>query len=108
MSLRKQQSIFVKKIALLILYAYELGYEVTFGDTYSGKFKHKKNSFHDKGLAIDLNLFKGGKWLTSWRDHEVLGLFWESLGGTWGGRFDVSKIPGHQGDGNHYSFGETR
>lgn len=99
MSLRKQQSIFAKKLALLILYAYESGYEMTFGDTYPGKFKHKEGGFHPKGLAIDLNLFKSGKYLTETSDHEFLGTFWESLGGTWGGRWQ---------DGNHYSFGETR
>ncbi len=98
MSLRKQQSRFTKKVALLILYAYELGYEITFGDTYSGKFKHKKDSYHDLGLAIDLNLFKGGKYLTETSDHEILGIFWESIGCTWGGRWQ---------DGNHYSFGES-
>ena len=108
MSLRKQQSKFVKCVGMLIMYAYALGYELTFGDTYPGKFSHKKSSFHEKGLAVDLNLFKGGIWLTESADHEVLGTFWESLGGTWGGRFDVSKEPGHQGDGNHYSWNETR
>ena len=40
MSLRKQQSKFVRKIGLLILYAYELDFELSFGDTYPGKFKH--------------------------------------------------------------------
>ncbi len=101
MSLRKQQSIFVRKLNILIGLAYELGYEITYGDTYPGKFKHSKNSFHNKGLAIDLNLFKGGKYLTETSDHEFLGIMWESLGGTWGGRFSSP-------DGNHYSFGELR
>lgn len=98
MSLRKKQSKFAKKVALLILFAYEQGYEVTFGDTFA-KSGHSKNSFHYKRLAIDLNLFKSGKFLTKTSDHLPLGLFWESLGGTWGGRFSSP-------DGNHYSFGE--
>lgn len=97
MSLRKQQSKFVKAVGLLISYAYSLGYELTFGDTYPGKFKHKLDGFHPKGLAIDLNLFKGGIFLTETSAHEPLGIYWESLGGTWGGRFN---------DGNHYSWGE--
>ena len=96
MSLRKEQSIFVKKVALLILFAYEQGYELTFGAAYA-RTGHKPNSFHYKRLAIDLNLFKDGKYLTETKDHEFLGKFWESLGGTWGGRFS---------DGNHYSWGE--
>ena len=83
-------------VALLILFAYERGYELTFGDAYATS-GHIKKSFHYKRLAIDLNLFKDGKYLTKTEDHEPLGLFWESLGGTWGGRFE---------DGNHYSLGE--
>lgn len=98
MSLRKQQSEFVFKVGLLIIFAYEKGYELTFGDTYPS-FERPPSSFHYKGLAIDLNLFKDGKYLTETSDHEELGKFWESLGGTWGGRF---KNP----DGNHYSYGE--
>jgi len=57
-----------------------------------GDFKGKT-----KRLAIDLNLFKDGEYLTDTEDHRFLGEFWESLGGTWGGRWD---------DGNHYSWGE--
>jgi len=94
MSLRKKQSKFVRMVALLIQFAYEIGYELTFGDAYaiSG---HKKLSLHYSRLAIDLNLFKNGRYLTKTEDHEILGEFWESIGGTWGGRF---------GDGNHYSL----
>lgn len=100
MSLRKKQSKFAKKIALLILFAYEQGYEITFGDAYA-KTGHRPSSFHSKRLAIDLNLFKNGKYLTKTSDHLSIGLFWESLGGTWGGRFRAQ-------DGNHYSWGESR
>jgi len=96
MTLREQQSTFTHKVALLILYAYELGYELTFADAYATN-GHKDNSFHYKRLAIDLNLFKDGKFLTKTNDHAQLGIFWESIGGSWGGRW---------GDGNHYSFGE--
>jgi len=84
MSLRDKQSQFVKKVSLLILYAYEIGYELTFGDAWATT-GHSKNSFHYKRLAIDLNLFKYGKHLDKTEDHKPLGLFWESLEGTWGG-----------------------
>lgn len=89
---------FAKKVALLLLYAYELGYEVTFGDAWAHD-GHKKGSFHYKRLAIDLNLFINGRYKRSTKAHEPLGLFWESLGGSWGGRFQNP-------DGNHYSYGE--
>lgn len=96
MSLRQQQSRFVRMVALLILYAYELGYELTFGDAWAHD-GHKDGSFHYKRLAIDLNLFIDGHYCETTGDHLELGKFWESLGGTWGGRWD---------DGNHYSLGE--
>lgn len=99
MTQRQEQSKFMRMLPLLILYAYELGYELTPGDTYPGKFKHKKSGFHPKGLAIDLNLFKDGVYLEETKDHLPLGLFWESIGGSWGGRWE---------DGNHYSLGERR
>lgn len=107
MSLRQQQSEFARKVALLILFAYEQGYEISLGDAYRDPrcgYGHPQ-SFHGKKLAIDLNLFKDGKYLTASKHHEPLGLFWESLGGTWGGRFGDSE---KNKDGNHYSWGETR
>lgn len=98
MSLRNKQSEFVRKVALLISFAYEQGYELTFGDAYAAT-GHNIASFHYKRLAIDLNLFRDETYLTLTSDHLPLGEFWESIGGSWGGRF---KNP----DGNHYSFGE--
>lgn len=94
MTLRQKQSKFASMIALLILFAYEQGYELTFGDAWA-KSGHKKDSNHYIRLAFDLNLFRNGKFLTSTKSHEPLGVFWESIGGCWGGRFD---------DGNHYSL----
>ena len=101
MSLRKKQSKFAKMVALLILFAYEKGYEITFADAQSfpSHKRHRKGSFHYKRLGIDLNLFKDGVYLRKTKDHEPLGLFWESIGGSWGGRWN---------DGNHYSLGEGR
>ena len=97
MSLRKQQSQFTKALGYLINYAYSLGYELTLGDTYPGKFEHNPKGQHPNGLAIDLNLFKDGKYLIETSNHEILGIYWEMLGGTWGGRWK---------DGNHYSWNE--
>ena len=93
-SLRCKQSRFVRLIALLIIEAEHLGYELTFGDAYAKK-GHMPNSLHYKRLAFDLNLFYNGKYLTTTEDHRALGEYWESIGGSWGGRFK---------DGNHYSL----
>jgi len=94
MTLRQKQSVFARKVALLIGYAYEKGFEITFADAYATD-GHSSNSLHYSRLAIDLNLFKNGKYLAETEDHKVLGEFWESIGGAWGGRFN---------DGNHYSM----
>lgn len=107
MTLREKQSKFVLMVAELIQHAHALGYELTFGDAYRdprvhGAFGTKQsygaaNSFHKLRLAIDLNLFRDGKFLEGTESHRQLGEWWESKGGTWGGRFN---------DGNHYSFEE--
>jgi len=94
MGLREKQSDFVHMVSLLIAYAYQNGFELTFGDAWA-KSGHKRQSLHYDRLAIDLNLFKDGKYLIKDEDHRPLGEFWELIGGSWGGRF---------GDGNHYSL----
>lgn len=101
MTQREKQSKFVRLIGLLIQFTYSQGYELTFGDTYPGKFAHKTMGMHPRGLAIDLNLFKDGQYLGDTEDHAPLGAYWKSLDPecTWGGDF---KNP----DGNHYSYGE--
>jgi len=99
MALSDEQQDFVRAVGHLLIYAYSLGYEITFGDTYPGKYDHKEGSFHEKGLAIDINLFKDGQYMRRTEDHRPLGKYWELLGGSWGGRWN---------DGNHYSWGEGR
>lgn len=97
MSLRQKQSVFAYNVSLLIQKAYELGYELTLGDAYRDPRAPygSKSSRHKQRLAIDLNLFKDGEYLTETEDHAELGKYWETLGGIWGGRFH---------DGNHYEW----
>jgi len=100
-----KQKRFVIMVAGLIAFATEQGYELSFGDAYRdprafGDIGVKKGysmprSAHKMRLAIDFNLFKDGKFLEGTEDHQPLGEWWESQGGTWGGRFK---------DGNHYSI----
>lgn len=106
-SLGSKQRRFVRMVADLIVWTYDNGYELTFGDAYRDPRLHgevgvKKGygsamSCHKSRLAIDLNLFKNGVFLQSTEDHRPLGEKWESMGGTWGGRFSNP-------DGNHYSL----
>lgn len=105
-TLGQKQRRFTLLVAKLIEYAYSQGYELSFGEAYrtpeqaAANAKSGKgiaNSLHCDRLAIDLNLFKDGTYLTSSESHRPLGEFWESLDPNcaWGGRF---------GDGNHYSY----
>lgn len=97
MTLREKQSKFSHMLALLILHAEQLGYEVTGGEWFrdSRATWGHPHSLHQVRLAVDLHLFRNGEYMTSTEDHQPLGEYWESIGGTWGGRFE---------DGNHYSL----
>ena len=104
MTLGEKQRKFSRMVALLIIHAYEMGYEITLGEAYrtpeqaewnAQRGKGVINSLHCERLAIDLNLFKDGNYLPNTIDHKPLGELWEQMGGAWGGRF---------GDGNHYSL----
>ena len=99
-TLRNQQSKFTLNVSKLITFAYDRGYELTFGDAYA-KDGHMRNSLHYSRLAVDLNLFRDGHYLDETMDHEELGMYWESL--------DVDcKWGGHFNDGNHYEMSRPR
>jgi len=107
MTLGQKQRLFTHHVSLLIKYAYEQGYELSFGDAYRdprvfGSAGEKRGygeewSNHKIRLAVDFNLFKDGNYLDTTEEHRPLGEFWESLSPlcVWGGRFN---------DGNHYSM----
>jgi hypothetical protein len=96
-SLVEKQAAFSQAVARLIQMAHTLGYQVTFGDAYRDPRcpYGQPNSLHKSRLAVDLNVFRDGKYLTTGEQYTDLGEFWESIGGAWGGRFN---------DGNHFSF----
>ena len=106
-SLREKQSRFVVQTNKLVACALAQGYELTYGDAYRDHRVHgplgvkmgygHRNSGHKNRLAIDFNLFLGGKWLDKTADFEPLGIYWKTLSddARWGGDF---------GDGNHFSF----
>lgn len=99
MTLRESQHLFAKLLSRLLDKIYADGYEATLGDAWSKpEYKaHKVGSCHYLRLAVDINLFKDGTYLTDTMAHEPFGIFWESLHPLcrWGGRFK---------DGNHYSI----
>ncbi|WP_440495428.1 M15 family metallopeptidase [Serratia sarumanii] len=107
MTLSEKQQLFTKLIAQLILWADEKGYRLTFGEAYrtpeQAALNAKKgsgisNSLHTKRLAVDLNLFINDQYQTNSAAYLPLGEYWESIGGSWGGRFR------DRPDGNHFSL----
>lgn len=108
MTLGEAQRDFTLAISALIAFAYDSGYELTFGEAYrtpeqailnAAKGSGIINSVHTKRLAVDFNLFRHGVFLSDSEDHKPLGEKWKSLHelARWGGDFTTR-------DGNHYSF----
>lgn len=106
-TLNERQWEFARLVPRLIDKAYELGFQVSLGDAFRNPkvfgaigerkgYGHPKSA-HKQRLAIDLNLFRDGRYLSATEDHTTLGEWWEQQHplARWGGRF---------GDGNHYSF----
>lgn len=107
-SIREKQSRFALGVARLIQEAQKRGYQVTLGEAWrtieqaalnAKSGSGTKNSLHCDRLAIDLNLFRDGKFLSTTEDHRELGEWWEGQASDhrWGGRFT-------RADGNHYSL----
>jgi hypothetical protein len=97
MSLREKQSKFVVSVAQLIIFASNNNIELTFGDAFA-KTGHKDNSNHYIRLAIDLNAFVDGNYLSAGPEmeaaHNKLHDYWDTLGG-------AKRI---KGDLNHYAI----
>jgi len=109
LKLGEKQRIFAYHVGLLIAWAYQRGYHLTFGDAYRSPEQAALNaqagigiagSLHTHRLAVDLNLFRDGRYLTASEDHQPLGHYWKSLHALnrWGGDFKPRP------DGNHYSM----
>ncbi|MCA2040365.1 M15 family metallopeptidase [Escherichia coli] len=106
MKLSEKQQLFAVMIADLIHWAQEHGYRLTFGEAYrtpeqaalnAKSGKGIRNSIHTLRLAVDFNLFINGEYQADTDAYRPLGEYWESIGGTWGGRFS-------RADGNHFSL----
>jgi hypothetical protein len=107
-NLGEKQRLFTRYVGLLIGYAYKQGYELTFGDAYrtpeqaaanAAAGSGITNSLHTKRLAVDLNLFVRGQYITDSSAYKPLGDYWKQIDplNRWGGDF---KKP----DGNHFSM----
>jgi hypothetical protein len=99
MRLSEKQQDFARHVADLIHHIYASGYACTFGHAYRCQEcpVGRPQSVHKSRLAVDLNLFKDGKYLTDTEAYRAFGEYWEALGewNRWGGAWD---------DGNHFSY----
>ena len=102
------QEEFAQAAAKLILKAAELGYGVTLGEAWRTPQQAQWDADHHIGvahslhmdrLAIDLNLFKDGVFLTAPDGYVELGTWWKTLGQhyRYGGDFTIR-------DYDHYSI----
>ena len=65
---------------------------------------HSRHSLHKDGLAADLPMIFDDGHEGTWDDYLPLGLYWESIGGSWGGRFDLNMDGVAKDDANHFSL----
>ena len=93
-----RQQTFTTNVAKLILYINSKGYACTFGETlrtkemaqiYARTGKGIVDSNHIYKLAVDLNLFKNGVYLSDAKEYKQFGEYWEQLNqfNEWGGRW---------------------
>ena len=106
-TLGQKQRRFARMVPRLIDCIYAAGYECTFGDAYRDPRVHGEmgvkvgyghsKSGHKLRIALDLNLFKDGVFLSDTESHRQFGEWWKKQApdARWGGDF---------ADGNHYSL----
>ena len=101
MKLSDQQQLFTRNIGKLIKYAHLMGFGLTFGHAWRSPEEQERllqaglsktrNSRHLDRLAVDFNVFLGGRLCLEWESIKILGDYWESLhpknrwGGDWNG-----------------------
>lgn len=109
MTLREQQSLFVKLMATFELWCFDQGYELTLGEGWrspeeaqiqAAKGAGVAHSLHTLRLAQDLNLFEEGNIITTVNGYRPLGEYWKSLHplARWGGDFTTRP------DADHFSL----
>lgn len=107
MTLRDEQSRFAEDVLSLLSWARDHGYEFTFGEArrtvdqqkiyvQTGRSK-TMDSYHIKGLAVDLNFFKDGKYLVTKEELQPIGDTWEIIcaANSWGGNWNSFKDVPH-------------
>jgi len=101
MTLLEKQQLFAQLIGQLLVYIYDQGWAISFGDfNRPDERGHMANSLHYIRLAADLNLFVDGNYIAEdcsvWR---MIGAKWKSMNPlcAWGGDFKDMDL-------NHFSL----
>jgi len=108
-TLGQKQRRFLPLLAKLIDYAYAQGFELIAGECYRSPEQAALNAQHGTGianslhtlrLAVDLQMFKDGIYLTDPIAYKALGEFWKTLDPdcAWGGDFKTLV------DADHFSL----
>jgi peptidoglycan L-alanyl-D-glutamate endopeptidase CwlK len=99
MTLRQHQVAFAWDTMKLYAFIKEKGYEFTYGEAartmkqqewyVAQGFSKTMTSMHLRRLAVDLNIFKDGAYLTEKASLQEIGDYWESLSpeNEWGGNW---------------------
>jgi hypothetical protein len=109
LSLSEKQRLFAKLVGQLLDHIYEVGFEATLGEAWrtpeqaaanAASGKGIANSNHTRRLAIDINLFKDGNYLTDFDSYKQIGDWWTAQHplARWGGNFT------HLKDSDHFSL----
>lgn len=91
---------FVKDLVELLKFCIANGYKVTLGEAWrpvemqkiyyeKGLSRIREQSYHNKRLAIDLNIFVNGEYTTDKAKLQPIGDYWEALNplNKWGGNW---------------------
>jgi len=133
MRLSRQQQIFTKNIGLLIIYADQMGFGLTYGEAHrtrsqillnyfgfkivrggvlgiklekTRRLSRTLNSLHASRLAVDFNFFINGRLTYDFNKIKVLGDYWEGLhpANRWGGDFNQDGKPNGFVDTPHFEM----
>lgn len=108
MTLGEMQRLHVQLVAKLIEYTYAQGYELTWGEAFRTQQQAEWNakagtgiaqSVHCDRLAVDLQLFKNGIYLTDPESYKFMADYWISLHGLCRAGYYF-----HSKDADHFSI----
>ena len=111
MTLRQKQAAFLRMVARLVCYATAIGETIAVTEWYRTPERQAQlvkegksqtyNSKHLRGLAVDIVILDGAGVSWDLERYRPLGLFWERMGGTWGGSWTTLR------DGPHFEYKEA-